>query len=113
MLAITEISWLRPDPPDEVRSFWTAEYPGMRSVEQNLEILRATNYRELGHFSLPTASWWTDYYNPILARLPELLDKYRHDPAALDILAATQKEIEMYRKYSDWYGYVFYLAQAN
>lgn len=57
-LAVTEISWLQPDPPEEVYSFWMAEYPGMRNIEQNCKILQAAGYREAGHFSLPPASWW-------------------------------------------------------
>ena len=85
----------------------------MRSVEQNLETLRAAGYREVGHFSLPPASWWSDYYTPIEARLPGLRKAYHNVPEALDALDATQKELEMYRKYSDWYGYVFYVAQTG
>ena len=39
--------------------------------------------------------------------------KYKDDKEALHILAATELEIEMFRKYSDYYGYVFYIMQVN
>jgi len=112
-LAVSEISWLKPDPPQDVYSFWSAEYPGMRSVEQNLLTLQDCQYRETGHFCVPSSSWWTDYYTPMLARLPRMRTEFRDDPEALACIDETEKEIDMYRKYSDWYGYVFYVAQAG
>jgi SAM-dependent methyltransferase len=111
-LAVTEISWIRPDPPAEVLAYWMAEYPGMRSVEQNLQTLQAANYHVSGSFILPSGSWWKDYYTPIETKLPGLRAKYRDDPQALGCIEATQKEIDIYRHYSDWYGYVFYVAQT-
>jgi ubiquinone/menaquinone biosynthesis C-methylase UbiE len=111
--AVTEISWLKPDLPEEVRSYWMAEYPGMRSIDENLQSIRAAGYREIGHFTLPPSSWWADYYNPIEARLPKLREKYRGNAEASDWLDATQKECDIYRKYSDYYGYVFYVMQVD
>jgi hypothetical protein len=46
-------------------------------------------------------------------KLPALREKFRESPESLDSIDATQKEIDMYRKYSDWYGYVFYVGQAG
>jgi SAM-dependent methyltransferase len=112
-VAVTEISWLKPNPPEEVLSYWTAEYPGMRGIDENLRSLRVAGYRELGHFALPPSSWWTDYYTPIEARLPGLREKYCGNPEAKAMLDATQKECDIHRKYSDWYGYVFYLMQID
>jgi SAM-dependent methyltransferase len=112
-LGVTEISWLQPDPPEEIRAYWQAEYPGMRGVAENLATIRAAGYRETGHFTLPASSWWTDYYTPLEARLPRLREKYQGDPEALAQLDAAQEECNLHRKYSDWYGYVFYLMQVD
>jgi ubiquinone/menaquinone biosynthesis C-methylase UbiE len=111
-LAVTEISWLKPDPPQEVVSYWLAEYPGMRSIGENLKIIQTAGYHDIGHFTLPPSSWWTDYYTPIEKRIQALREKYRDNPKANDMLDATQKEIETYRKYSNWYGYVFYVMKV-
>jgi len=37
--------------------------------------------------------------------------KYVKDPDALEILDAEAQEMEMYRRYSEYYGYVFYVIQ--
>ncbi len=112
-VAVTEISWLKPNPPQEVLSYWMADYPDMQSIDANLSRLRAAGYREIDHFTLPTSSWWDDYYTPIQARLPMLRQKYQGDAEAKEILNATEKEIAMYQKYSEWYGYVFYVMQVE
>jgi SAM-dependent methyltransferase len=110
-LVVSEISWLRSDPPDELRSFWTAAYPGIRSIEGNLEAIRSAGYEAVGHFVLPAASWWADYYVPLQERIRLLRDKYRSDREVLHLLDGEQQEIELFRRYSQWYGYVFYLAR--
>ncbi len=111
-IGVTEISWLKPNPPEEIYSFWKNDYPDMHDVYENLKIMQAANYRVLGHFVLPTESWWDDYYTPILARLPALREEYRDDPQATAVFDASQKEMELYSKYSDYYGYVFYVGQV-
>lgn len=110
-VAVTELSWLRPDPPKEIRDYWEAAYPAMSTIEANLVFIRAAEYDEVGYFELPASSWWTHYYTPLDARLPALLEKYRDDAGALAILDAERIEINMFRKYSDWYGYVFYVMR--
>ncbi|MEI6613465.1 MAG: hypothetical protein WCL37_01080 [Chrysiogenales bacterium] len=42
---------------------------------------------------------------------PELREKLAADPEKREMLAAIQLEIDLYRKYSAYYGNVFYLLQ--
>ncbi len=110
-IAVTEISWIRPEPPAELAAYWNREYPAMHSTQENLASLAACGYRSLGHFVLPETSWWENYYNPLAQRLARLRAKYAGDPEANQLLDANQLEMEFYRKYSAWYGYVFYVMQ--
>jgi ubiquinone/menaquinone biosynthesis C-methylase UbiE len=112
-LAVTELSWLKAAPPTEAKTFWNENYPGMQSLEQNLAVLQETGYREAGHFVLPESAWWQDYYTPLEQRIRILTEKYRDNEEALAFLRASQREIEMYRQYSEWYGDVFYVMQAK
>ena len=111
-LAASELSWLKPQPPAEIKAFWGEGYPGMKAQEENLEILRKAGYREVGHFTLPESSWWDDYYTPLEKKIPILSEKYRDDEEAMALLRGSQQESDLYRKYSDWYGYVFYIMQV-
>jgi ubiquinone/menaquinone biosynthesis C-methylase UbiE len=111
-VAVTEISWLEPVMPGEAYSYWEAEYPGMRNIDENLARIRKSGYREVGHFTLPEIAWWQPYYSPMEARIAQLREKYSGNAVAQSLLDAHAREIEMYRKFSSWYGYVFYVMQA-
>ena len=109
-VAVTELSWIEPDPPDEPVNFWKEGYPQMQTVEQNLDDLKRAGYEPLGHFTLPKSAWW-DYYHPLAERITQLEKKYADNPDALELLSAERAEQELYRNYSDWYGYVFYIGK--
>lgn len=111
MIAVTHISWLTDDIPDEPRAFWSAAYPAITSVADNLAILRACGFEPAGHFALPASAWWTDYYNPMEVRLARLRHKYANDAAALGVIAESQREIDLARAWPGIYGYVFYVAR--
>jgi hypothetical protein len=85
----------------------------MQPLEQNLATLRKAGYREAGHFVLPESAWWEDYYTPLEQRIRILAEKYRDNEETLAFLRSSQREIDLYRKYSEWYGYVFYVMQAR
>ena len=110
-LAASELSWLRDDPPDDLKDYWAGEYPGMKSVEENLEGLEGAGYDVVGHFTIPDSCWLEEFYDPMEKRLADLEQKYAGDGKAQEVLAMNRREIEIFRKYSEYYGYVFYIAR--
>ena len=113
LLAVSEMAWFRPDAPEECRRFFADAYPAMVDVSANLVMIQACGYKGIGHFPLPESAWWDSYYNPLGDRLPALRTMHAADPEKLEMLAAIQMEIDLYRKYSDYYGNVFYLLQRS
>jgi SAM-dependent methyltransferase len=111
-LAFTELSWLVPNPPAEAAAFWAREYPAMNSIEGNLDIIAASGYRLRNHFTLPEAAWWVDFYDPLEQTLEKMRVKYASAEGAIALLDANQAEIDLYRRHSHSYGYVFYVIQA-
>lgn len=109
-IAVTEISWLRPDPAPEARSFWEREYPGIASVDENLETMRRTGYHPVAHFTLPEADWWTGYYDPLKESARRFAQEHRGDGAASEVLALEEAEMDLFSRHADSYGYVFYIA---
>jgi ubiquinone/menaquinone biosynthesis C-methylase UbiE len=112
-IAVSELIWLRADPPAEVEEFFCGEYPAMSDIETNLAKIRDCGYEPIGHFTLPDAAWWKNYYTPLEAKLQSLAQKYTDDSVALDIIEMTRIEIEMRRRYAQSYGYEFFVAQAS
>jgi len=110
-VAVTELTWLKAAPPAEAKAFWKEGYPGMQTLAGNLAAIQRAGYREIDHFVLPESAWWQDYYNPMDKRIAMLTEKYQGDAEALTFLRECRGEIEVYRRYSEWYGYVFYVMQ--
>jgi len=113
MLAVSELCWLRPDPPAECREYLAGVYPAIADLPANLAAMRGCGYEILGHFSLPESSWWTPLYRPLEARLQTLREKWPPDPQRLEIIESVQTEIEVYRRFSGYYGYVLYVLQRG
>ena len=110
-LVASELSWLRNDIPEEPKRFWEADYPGMKGIVDNIKTIEKSGYTSVGHFVLPKRAWWEHYYNPLTERIQMLRGKYAGDQEANDRLDSAEREIELYKKYSDYYGYVFYLMK--
>jgi len=113
LLAVSELSWLRPDPPTECRQFWANEYPAMVDIDTNLAAIKSSGYDVVGHFTLPESAWLGSYYNPLEKRLQSLRKKYVANLERIEMINSVQMEIDIYRKYSSYYGYVFFLMQRN
>lgn len=110
-LVLTEAAWLKPDPPEEVRSFWNEAYPAIRNVEANLHAVREAGLEPAGHFVLPDSAWLEEYYRPLQERIGLLRKAYAGRPDALAMLDAEDRERELFRRYSAWYGYVFFVCR--
>jgi ubiquinone/menaquinone biosynthesis C-methylase UbiE len=110
-LVVSELSWLTETPPQEAVDFWQENYPGMQTRAQNLATIQECGYEVLDSFVLPEAGWWDEYYNPLQARIDAMRSQFVDDVEAQAILDNQQQEIDLYRKYSDSYGYVFYLMK--
>jgi SAM-dependent methyltransferase len=105
-LALTEAVWLKPGAPEPVQRAF-AEYPAMADLEANRRLVRECGYELLGDFVLPNSAWWDDYYGPKEKRLAGLIPKYAGDPVASAVLQETREELDVHRRYSDYYSYAF------
>lgn len=113
LLAVSELSWLRSDPPPECREYFANVYPVMADIATNLATMKSCGYEILGHFTLPESAWWVPYYNPLADRLRSLREKYGADQKRIEFIESIHKEIEIYRRHSAYYGNVFYLMQRR
>lgn len=110
-LAASELCWFGDDPPDEALEFFETEYPDMKSVQDNVQLVAASGLELLGHFRLPDAAWWDDYYTPMRQLLPSLRQKYAGSPDALAMFDSIEVEMTVHRKYSRSYGYEFFVCR--
>ncbi|MDD5491953.1 MAG: class I SAM-dependent methyltransferase [bacterium] len=110
-IAVSELTRLKADPPQEAKKFWEGAYPAMRDITGNKAIIAAVGYSLIEHFTLPASAWLEEYYGPLQKRVEKLKVKYQSNPEALKVLAAEDQERESYQKYAAYYGYVFYIMK--
>jgi len=111
LAAASELVWFKPDPPAECREYFAGVYPPMADIETNLAAIRRSGFEILGHFNLPESVWRDSYCTPLADRLRSFRKEYGSDPERKEIIDFVQVEIEMYEKYSDYYGYAFFLME--
>ena len=112
-LAVSEVAWLRPDAPAECRQFFARVHPAMTSIADNLATIEACGYEIIDHFTEPESAWWESLYHPLEARLRSLRKSCAADAEKLALIEAIATEIDVYRKYSAFYGNVFYLMRRR
>jgi len=111
-LAVSELCWFRTDPPSECRKFFSTAYPAMATVDANLSLMQSCGFEIIGHFTLPESAWWEQYYHPLEDRLRSFRERHAADQEKLDFIESIQVEIDIYRKHSSYYGYIFYLMRS-
>lgn len=112
-LVASEITWLRKDIPEEILDFWNAAYPEIGTVAQKLSVVEKCGYQPLAHLTLPQYGWQKNYYDLMEAQKQDYLNMYGHVEEARQVVASEMElEMSLYRKYKDYYSYVFYVMQC-
>lgn len=106
---VSELSWLHDKVPAEVRQFFQAGYPDMRSADENRSIAQDAGYNVLSTHTLPREAWVEGYYDILEPRAKALLD--HPDESVRAFAAETIEEIRIFGCSEDSYGYVFYVMQ--
>ncbi len=111
LMGFTEASWLVDVPPAEALEFWVDAYPGMGSVRVNCAKIAKLGFETLETFPLLIEDWWRGYYTPLRERIEKLGAPAESWPELGEVLEATESEIELFERYHESYGYVFYLLR--
>jgi hypothetical protein len=110
VVVVSELTCLSAEAPTEAERFWEHNYPAMTDIAAYSKRISEASYDLLDTYRLPTAAWWQNYYDPLELQLNELSQKYAGVEATITYLDAQREEIELFRRFSDSYGYVFYIA---
>lgn len=111
LLAFTEATWLTDNPPAEAAAFWESAYPDITTRAGNLHKAEAEKYEVIDTFTLPAEDWWAEYYAPLQKRIRALRSEAAAWPELAAVIADTEEEINMFARFGDSYGYVFYILR--
>ena len=110
-LAVSEITWITAARPKEIEEFWTQEYPEIDRASNKIKILESNGYSLVGYFYLDQDSWIEKYYRPMEARFDSFLKRNNNSELAKKVVKENKAEIDLYKKFKDYYSYGFYIAK--
>ncbi|HNW51495.1 MAG TPA: class I SAM-dependent methyltransferase [Prolixibacteraceae bacterium] len=110
-VAVTEASWFTEERPDEIHAFWTDAYPEIDTIPNKVAQMQQAGYIPTAMFILPE-NCWTDHFYIHQVRAQEIfLKKYAGNATAEGLVANERHEAQLYNKYKEYYGYVFYIGK--
>jgi len=110
-VAVTEVSWFSENRPEEINRFWTDAYPGIDTIPNQVAIMQKSGFIPVAHFILPDSCWTENFYAPQAEAQKAFLRKHEGDHAAISFIASEQREAQLYIKYKEYYGYVFFIGR--
>lgn len=113
ILAVSELTWLTHERPAELEEHWMREYPEVATASTKLAILEANGFSPIGYFPLSDRCWLDHYYGPLRARFESFLQRHAHSDAAVALVAAEEREIELYERHRRFVSYGYYVARRT
>ena len=110
-LAVTELVYLVSNPPAPLIQYFQREYPDIKVVKDKIDLIQKEKYHLISNFTLPKSSWLDSFYLPMEEELTRLYKKYGGNEIALGVFEEMKNEIDLYRQFSDFYGYEFFIMQ--
>lgn len=110
-VAVSEGSWFTDERPTEIEEFWMDAYPEIDTIPNKVEQMQKAGYIPVATFILPEECWTEHFFAPQVSAQEVFLKKYAGNKTAKDFIANQQHEAQLYYKYKEYYGYVFYIGK--
>jgi len=110
-IAVTYESWFTDDRPAEIEKWWVDAVPEISTIGHNISIMQKIGYVPVATFTLSESCWIDNYFIPQKTRQEEFLKKYAGNKPVETFIAFLRREAELYSKYKQYYGYVFYIGK--
>lgn len=110
-IAVSEGSWFTDTRPGEINDFWMDAYPEIDTIPNKVAQMQKAGYIPVASFIVPEYCWTEDFYAPQVAAQEKFLKKYAGNKTAEEFIANQRHETQLYHKYKEFYGYVFYIGK--
>ncbi len=110
-IAVTEPTWFTDNRPQEITSFWNDAYNEVESMPLKIQKMMDAGFAPLASFVLPEECWTTNFYLPQRKAQELFLQRHADNEFAKELVKNQRHEAEMYARYKQYYGYVFYIGR--
>ncbi len=109
-IAVSEASWFTEERPAEIEEFWTDAYPGIDTISNKMRQMQKTGYIPIASFIIPENCWTEHFYAPQVEAQKIFLKENAGSSSAVAFIENQRRESDLYDRYKEYYGYVFYTA---
>ena len=88
-----------------------AHYPEMDTIPTKVTQMQKAGYIPIATFIISEDCWTKHFFAPQHEAQKKFLAKYVGNKIAEDFVASQRYGEELYHKYKDFYGYVFYIGR--
>jgi ubiquinone/menaquinone biosynthesis C-methylase UbiE len=110
-IAVSEATWFTDERPAEIEEFWQDAYPGIDTIPNKVAQMQKAGYVPVASFILPENCWTEHFYAPQVKLDEQFLMENKGNKAVEDFIANQRHEAQLYYKYKEYYGYVFYIGK--
>ena len=110
-LVVSELTFFEEDIPAELREVCFPDSDEDAGLEGRRRAISEAGYTLLDEFPLPREGWWEAFYLPVLERLDAFERRHAGQPEAQAVVDRFRHEIDVFERYSDLYGYTFFVMK--
>ncbi|MGI9274069.1 MAG: MerR family transcriptional regulator [Endozoicomonas sp.] len=107
-LMVSDLVWTQNQPPEEIKHFWSKEYPDMTGIQDRLRQAEELGYVVIDHF-LQGQEAWDNYIEPLDARTKELESSMVGSQALNDI----RDELKILRRFDGNFSYMMMVLRKD
>lgn len=104
-LVLSDMVWTTADPPDDLRQAWLEDGVTPATPDGLAAAVAQAGLELVATRPLPKTAWSEGYYRPMAARLPGVRNP--------ESRAALAREIALFDRHGDRYGYLFVVARRR
>ena len=112
-IVISEATWFTDERPAEIEEFWLDAYPGIDTIPNKIAQMQKAGYSPIASFVLPENCWTEHFYAPQVQPRKDFLKEHAGNKFAEGFIDNQRHEEQLYRKYSKYYGYAFYIGKKS
>ncbi|MDZ4058815.1 MAG: class I SAM-dependent methyltransferase [Bacteroidales bacterium] len=110
-VAVSDMVWLRDNRAAEIERYLNENVPEVETPSFKMRQIEEAGYVTVASFVLPECCWTDNYFRPMTALFDDFLQRHGHSEMAINFVKSMSEERDMYQKYSEYYGYMFFVAK--
>lgn len=110
-IAVSESAWFTEERPAEIHDFWMSVYTEIDTIPNKVAQVQKAGYIPIATFVLSENCWTEHYFAPQAKAQEIFMKEHAGDKTVEELIISNRHEAELYNKYKEYYGYVFFIAK--